>query len=142
MTTGMKRRISLLFAFTFLLSTASFSKSDTFTEPLISIQKQDNQPSIRQRFRWKRVFRPIVIWNKPLKKWLLYTSILGVSFGSLLYASAESMIGLTDIFGLLALLLLALLAVAIPLAASPFIILYRIYKEIRWKNRYRRCPKG
>jgi hypothetical protein len=71
MTTGMKRRISLLFAFTFLLSTASFSKSDTFTEPLISIQKQDNQPSIRQRFRWKRVFRPIVIWNKPLKKWLL-----------------------------------------------------------------------
>ena len=109
---------------------------------MISLEKEVKQPQKHQKFRWKHVFRPIIIWNKPLKKWLFYTTILGVSFGSLLYASADSLIELTDIFGFLALLFLALIIVALPVIASPFIILYRIYKELRWKNRYRRCPKG
>ena len=138
----MKRPISLLFVFTFLFSTATFSKSNSFFEPMISLEKEVKQPQKHQKFRWKHVFRPIIIWNKPLKKWLFYTTILGVSFGSLLYASADSLIELTDIFGFLALLFLALIIVALPVIASPFIILYRIYKELRWKNRYRRCPKG
>ncbi|MEL6924275.1 MAG: hypothetical protein AAFO94_09520, partial [Bacteroidota bacterium] len=123
-----------------------------------SIGQQISEKKLRQspkrthnfpKFRWKRIFRPLMVGNKRWSQRMLWIGILSVVFwGSFLFASFRSLNNTSsgegqDIaLGGLALILVTegLLAIGMILLV-PVVFIIRLLREIRWHNRYRKCPK-
>jgi len=109
------------------------------------IQKKHITKKKKPRIRWKRVFRPIKIFKKKISFWLSRFIGLMSVIGLVGYISDQLDTGLSGRFieivvgGVLGIFAIAAFATILILLALPIIIIVRIFKELKWGKRMRRC---
>lgn len=97
----------------------------------------------KKRIRWKHVFRPIKIFKKKYKFWLLLFGGIALGLGGLFFlldlANGVEGLFFKILFGIMGTSALLFL---LCLFSVPIIFLIRIIKEIKWSKRYTDCFKG
>jgi len=90
----------------------------------------------KKKIRWKQVFKPIKIFKKKLKFWLVVLGLVSLGLGSFFWL-ANFGGGLEGwffklLFGIFA---VSTLLFTLSLLAIPVILIIRIIKEIKWSKR-------
>jgi len=137
--------------FILILSISFLSNFDFCTSPsranLLSNQpnvKTDfllvQQKKAKKRIRWKQVFRPIKIFKKKLKFWLLIFGVISLGLGTFFFV-ADRLGGLDGLFFkiLFGILATSTLLMLLCVLAIPIILIIRIIKEIKWSKRFSNC---
>jgi len=96
--------------------------------------------------RWKRVFRPIYIFNKRVIFWLgivgglfLFMTLLGYLARRYNYEWNPTSVRTDGTYLLVATYLTAVFATALLLIWVPIVWIYRIIQELSWEKRFNRC---
>lgn len=110
--------------------------STTIKVDFLLVQKKIS----KKKIRWKQVFRPIRIFKKKLKFWLVVLGLISIGLGSFFWI-ADVNGGLDGwffklLFGIFATSTLLFL---LSIVAIPIILIVRIIKELKWSKRFSIC---
>ena len=129
---------NLLFSSSQHIHLPHFGKEIVLKEAIKSIPEKAG----KQKIRWKRIFRPVKIFNKKWVFWLLIFGgvVLSMTLIFLLLDRGDG-IEMSDAIGypLVGIYLLSLLFVALLLVSVPIILIVRFIQELRWRGRFSRC---
>lgn len=109
---------------------------------LKEVMKNIPEKTGREKVRWKRIFRPVKIFDKKWIFWLLIFGGIVLSMTLLVYFLDKGEgIETSDAvaYSLVGIYLLSLLFVALLLLSIPIILVVRFVRALRWRRRFSRC---
>lgn len=142
-----KLKLSLFFLLTFWISGAAGQKIQIIGYGQIAAMPKVIQQKKARKFPWKKIFRPVKIFRKRISFWLKLSAATFLGLGFLFHVIDKSDLDLEGVFFegvayfFLSIFVLAVLFFAVLIIAFPIVILIRIFKEIKFGKRFRKCFK-